>query len=352
MKTELSLSEMAVELERRSKAKKDFIVPTKKLHLNEKGILIIEAADDGQNVGYDVNDVAHSQIADRLDIPAKYYNRMRDQAPALLADNVNLWLQKAPEQRMVRTLDGKARAFLSDSYARIENEEIASSVLPVLLEQQSVKIASCAISEQRMYIKAVFTHIQAEVRKGDIVQSGVCISNSEVGRGAVKIEPFIERLICTNGMVMKDSSFSARHIGARAEKSDSAYEMYTDETKMADDRAILLKIRDIVRGSFDEIRFKKHVELMQVAMGEKISGKVEETVKVLGKKSSLTEFEQDSILRHLIEGADLSRYGLAQAVTRTAQDVGTYDRSHELEVLGGDIITLPRTDWKVLAVAA
>lgn len=349
MKTELTLTEMATELERRANAKQDFIVPTKKLFMAETGELIIQGE---QNVGYKPNDVAHSQIAERLDIPAKYYNRMKDQSPALLSQNVNMWMGKTEGSRMVRTLDGTARAFLSDSYSRIENEEIANAVLPILLEQQSVKIASCAISETNMYIKAVFTHIQAEVRKGDIVQSGVSISNSEVGKGAVRIEPFIERLVCTNGMVMKDSSFAARHVGARADKSDAAYQLYTDETKRADDRAILLKIRDITRASFDELQFKKHVELMQIAMGDKITGKIDESVKVLGKKYSFTSFEQDSILRHLIEGADLSRFGLANAVTRTAQDVTSYDRSHELETFGGDIITLPRTEWKVLAVAA
>lgn len=66
-----------------------------------------------------VTDHAHGQIAQRLDIPAKYYNRMRSEAPALLAANVNNWFQEQPERRMIRTLDGKARAFLSDRYRRV-----------------------------------------------------------------------------------------------------------------------------------------------------------------------------------------------------------------------------------------
>lgn len=37
-----------------------------------------------------------------------------------------------------------------------------------------------------------------EVRKGDIVQAGVMISNSEVGLGAVSIQPLVYRLVCTN----------------------------------------------------------------------------------------------------------------------------------------------------------
>jgi hypothetical protein len=36
-----------------------------------------------------------------------------------------------------------------------------------------------------MYIKAICPRIQAEVKKGDIVQAGIAISNSEVGMGSV-----------------------------------------------------------------------------------------------------------------------------------------------------------------------
>lgn len=77
-----------------------------------------------------------------------------------------------------------------------------------------------------------------------------------------------------------------------------------------------------------------------------------EAVKVLAKKNSLNEFEQGNILRHLIEGADLSKYGLLNAVTRTAQDVDDYDRATDLEALGGNILVLPRSEWKQLAEAA
>lgn len=350
MQTQMTLQQMAVELERRQGAKQDFVANTSKLHLTDKGELQFETPDGFKSFG--ANETAHGQIASRLDIPAKYYNRMRAEAPELLATNVNKWLHQNPEQRMIRTLDGNARAFLSDKYNRIENEEIANMVLPSLLEQQSVKIVSCAITETRMYIKAVFTNIQAEVKVGDVVQSGVSISNSEVGAGAVNIEPFVERLVCTNGMVIRDAKFSARHIGARAEKSEGVYQLLSDETLQADDRAILLKVRDVVRASFDQVRFQKHVEQMRAAMGDRIEGDPVEAVKVLAKKSGLNEFEGTQILRHLIEGAELNRWGMLNAVTRTAQDVTSYDRSHELETLGGNILTLPRTEWKVLAEAA
>ena len=56
-----------------------------------------------------------------------------------------------------------------------------------------------------MYIKVVNKRLEAEVVPGDIVQSGVIISNSEVGLGSVNIQPLVYRLVCSNGMVVNDA---------------------------------------------------------------------------------------------------------------------------------------------------
>lgn len=348
MKTHLNLQDLAAELERRAGAKEDYIIDTKGSEMTEA--LNLRFADKE----FALNDTAHGQVGAALEIPAKYYERMRHDAPALLSRNVNHWLGKEPKQRMVRTLDGVGRAFLSNAYQRVENEEIAGVALPVLLDaSQDVKIESCALTESRMYIKAVFPKIQGEVRPGDVVQYGLSISNSEVGMGSVKIEPLIFRLVCSNGMIIiNDASLNARHIGRRAGISEGVYEMLSDEARRADDSAILLKVRDIVRASFDEVRFERHLSLMRGAAGDRMGGHPEEVVKTLAKRKNLTEFEGGSVLRHLIDGGDLSRWGLLNAVTRTAQDVESYDRATELEAMGGEILEMPRGSWKTLAEAA
>lgn len=350
MRTDLTLTNLAAELERRAGNKKDYILDTRKITMEDNATLSVQ---NGERHNLAANDVAHRQIASRLEIPAKYYDRMRAEAPAMLATNVNHWLQSDPSTRMVRTLDGKVRAFLSDRYNRIENEEIAQAALPALLEQDGVQIISSSITETRMYIKAIFTKVQGEVKKGDIVQAGVAISNSEVGLGAVSITPLVYRLVCTNGMILQDSKFTARHVGGRVLESEDVREMLTDETLKADDKAIMLKVRDVVRASFDEARFARQLEAMQGATQQKIEGNPVEAVKVLAKKNNLSEFEQGSILRNLIEGADLSRWGVLNAITATAkEELLSYDRATELETLGGSFLAMPANDWKAISVAA
>lgn len=352
MKNGLSLQDMATELARRAVSKQDFVADTRKLGMNGEGKLILEQENNLQT--FAVNDIAHSQMAARLDIPQKYYNRLRNEAPALLADNVNHWFESNPEKRLVRTLDGTVRAFLSDRYQRIENEQIANVVLPILMEDTELRIESCQITESRMYIKAVTARVQGEVTKGDIMQSGIVISNSEVGQGAVRIEPLLFRLVCLNGAIINDARFSARHVGGRIGNDESnIVELLSDEALRADDTAILLKTRDVVRAAFDQTRFDKYLDDMRRSTEDKLEGNPAEAVKVLAKKNALNDFETGSILRHLIAGGDISRYGLLNAVTRTAQeDQLTYDRATELEALGGNILTLPCSEWEVISQAA
>ena len=63
------------------------------------------------------------------------------------------------------------------------------------------------------------------------------------------------------------------------------------------------------------------------------------------QRFQLNDNEKDNILNHLIEGGDLSLFGLINAVTRTASDVESYDRSIELQRIGGKIIELPKNVW-------
>ena len=121
------------ELDRQREARTDLIANTKNLMVNStRGTSLISVATDNDVLSYAVSEVAHRQIAERLNIPYKYYERMRLDYPELLDQNINGWLARSPEKRMLRTLDGKLRAFLSDRYRRLDNLELVDHVLPVL----------------------------------------------------------------------------------------------------------------------------------------------------------------------------------------------------------------------------
>ena len=71
-------------------------------------------------------------------------------------------------------------------------------------------------------------------------------------------------------------------------------------------------------------------------------------VKLASRQFGLTDSEGEGILQHLIEGHDLSLYGLSNAVTRYSQDVSSYDRASDLEIIGYNILAMPRSVWSRL----
>ncbi len=152
MKTGRSLSEVVAEIERQARTKADYIADTRQLCLAEDGRTL---ALDGHGL-FATRALALQQIGAHTGIPVPYMRRMQSEAPELLARNVNHWFQANPAQRMVRTLDGGARTFLSSRYARIDNLEVAETILPVLgkvAEQKGgIEIASSEVTENRLYI--------------------------------------------------------------------------------------------------------------------------------------------------------------------------------------------------------
>lgn len=354
MKTGKTLQELAIELDRQVGSKRDFVVESGAMHMDvigDRPELRIGTADDYEAFG--LNDIAHRQVGQHLKIPAPYYDRMKQESPSLLARNVNHWLAVQPDvRRMVRTLDGTARAFLSDRYRRIDNYEVAQTVLPIISSMDGASVVSCELTDSRMYLKVVNSRIQAEVEKGDVVQAGILITNSEVGQGSVTVSPLIYRLVCTNGMIAEDGRLRKYHVG-RSNEAGEDYTIFRDETVEADDRAFLMKIEDTVRAAVDQARFEQIVDRMREATQAKIAAQaVPKVIELTASEYKISQDESRGVLGHLINGGDLSLYGLGNAVTRFSQDVGSYDRATELEALGWRIMTMPSTLWRRLNAAA
>ena len=349
MKSGLTIVEMAQQIERQSKLKQDYLLDTRRLQVEPFGSqLYLHTFDDHDDPlvePLEINQIAHRQIGTHLKIPAAYYDRMLSDYPELLAENVNSWFQREPTQRMVRTLDGTVRAFLSNRYRRIDNLDIAEIVLPVIQQMEDAYFESCQITDSRMYIKVVNTRLEAEVVPGDIVQSGIIISNSEVGLGSVSIQPLVYRLVCSNGMVINDAQTRRNHVGRVNEASEN-YQLYSEKTLEADDKAFAMKIQDTVRAVVDEVRFTRVVNMMREAKNARMNTvDVPGIVKLVSKDFHITDDESSGVLQRLIEGNDLTLYGLSNAVTRHSQDVQDYDRATALEGIGYNILSMPARQW-------
>jgi len=361
----LTLTELAQEVERQSNLKRDFIAPASRIKYVEckegEGSTLSDQTKlkmHGKGEPLEIGPLFHNQVGEHLKIPRAYYDRMLTQAPVLLRRNVNHWLAEDPSKRLIRTLDDRARAFLSDRYRILDNFELLQAILPIFNEH-GLEIVSCEVTERRLYLKAVHPELKAEVgnrKVGDIVQGGVSVWNSETGFGTNGAEQFLYTLACLNGMTMPQTGLRKHHLGRRlGNGEDKAWEVFRDETREADDKAFFMKMQDVVRACLEEKRFNDLIQrIRNAASDNEISSPngrpVEEVVEVTRKSFGLTESEGSQMLKHLVNGGDLSRWGVANAVTRTAQDMNTYDRFDDLQRIGGQIIELPKRKWAEIAL--
>lgn len=353
MKTGRSLKEVMAELDRQSRAKRDYIGPAEAFRLRDDGRTFeINHAVSGQQEVFDTSQLFHRQVASALGIPAKYYDMMSAQKPELLAENVNAWFADKTGSYMIRSMDygsgSVARALLSERYRRIDNMDIATAVLPLFAGQEQYEVVSCEVTENRLYLKIVNHRLEMAVAPGDYVQAGVVISNSEVGLGSVSVQPLVYRLVCTNGMIVNDMGERKNHVGRTAKALEDSFHIYSDETIEAEDKAFLLKLRDVTVAAIEESRFAQVVGRLKEAADVPITGKVPEVVELTGRSYGLNQDEQDSILQYLISGGDLSQYGLSNAITRASQEVESYDRATALEGIGWQVATMTGQQWKEL----
>jgi len=347
MKSQYNIEELASKLMENARNKKDMIVDTSymtaiangdvKLHIEDKKLGIDDT--------YTMNNTCLNQIATKVGISKKYLDKMRDGHNALLQDNFNYWMHKTPKQQMIRTQGTTARAFLSDKYKRVDNEEIANTVLPILLDK-GYEIMSSAITDSKMYIKARLPKLEREVTKGDVVQAGVTISNSEVGAGSVNVSPFIYRLICANGMTINDARLNSRHLTSSQATIDGVWTVLSDEAKELDNRALLAKVKDVVLSTTDEVRFNQNVAKMTNATEIKIKSPTK-VIEVLENRYDLSKLEGESILENLVNRRDDNQkfanlWSVVNSITALGNTMDDYDRGTKMQEIGGRLLNEPQ----------
>ena len=356
MKPGLTIEALATEIVRQNGCKEDYIVNANRLCMECYGsdtfLRVLDETGNDRIEPLDINPIAHRQLGTHLAIPAKYYTKMLEEHPQLLADNVNAWLQRSDAQRMLRVLDGSARALLSNRYLRMDHFPITQAVVPVIGEIPEIRFESCQITDNRMYIKVINPLLEAEVVPGDVVQAGLLISNSEVGLGSVSIQPLIYRVRSQTGMFVNDSATKRNHVG-RTNFAEIHFQLGGVESSTLDDHAFLETLQGSVRSASDAERFQQVVEMMRRAKEARINtDDIPGVLKQTGKDFGITEAEQSGVMEHLMANDDMTQYGLANAVSQHSQTVESYDRATDLEGIGYSIMAMPQRQWNRINQAA
>lgn len=372
MKTGLTISQLIDEVQRQSASKLDLLADTRellRLHPFEDmphgvGLVVLEP-DATELKRFSILENAHRQIATHLDIPWKHYYRMLTDHRDLIINEVNALFEREPSIRMVRTMDGACRAFLSNQYRRIDNDFVLAKTLPELYRPDGTlpahEIIQCHVNEHDMKLRVVWTDPSLEQvigttkdGKPDIVKPGFEIGNGETGRHRLYERGFFYRSFCRNGCVfgVGDNAieFSRNHIGGRLKTA--GVDILSDDTKQKDDAALVAMMTDVMRALASR-EFVQHMgdTLRALKDGPQIQNPTK-AVEILGKEVGLREHELDDVLKNLIGDQDYSRWGTLNAITAVAnKDETTQERAFELEEVGASIMSMSLNQWKKIAEA-
>jgi hypothetical protein len=283
---------------------------------------------------------AHSQLAEKTGIPKKYYDRMlQAEEFELLADNINTWLRDG--KRLIRILDGKVRAILSDRYRMVDNYDLVFLALDEFEKKETIEIHKIDLTETMLYIKATDRTLTETIKEQDIVYGGLVIRNSEVGASALRIEPFILRKVCSNGLILP-KILKKIHLGRQITEVNDEIS-WSDETKELEDKAFWSKVRDIIRATFDKQTFQSWVEKLKESTKIEIKKPMEAVNNIVGHLG-LSEEQKQKLLMHFSEP---TKYGLINAVTNLASQTKNADEQVKLEEFAGEILQTPLKDFEI-----
>ncbi len=361
-----SLAELAAEVETQAKQRFDLVAETPDIRMDHDDAGLFLEVNDLERPRIEARDMsrhAHSQIAARLGVPKKYYDRLREKHPDILMANVNGLFEAEPEKRMLRMTGSdmgsmRLRAFMSDRYRRIDNYELMRhAILPTLLEdpklRDDISVVSCEVTESKLYIKCISRSVTSRLgiaEENDLANAGFVITNSEIGMGALSISQYIYRQVCENGM-MGNKLFNKYHVGRNV---DTSFEQYmANDTLKVDDQAIMLKARDMISAAIDVDQFEEATRVMRnTSMIEVENPRA--AVEVLTNSFSLNQDASDSILKRFFQNESRdgnTMFNMVNAITNSAEDMDSYDKATEMESLGHQVMNLGVDTISQIAIA-
>lgn len=362
----MKLEDMLAEVVRHSKTKRDFIADTKEnlamVNMPNQGFandlaVVLQNDETSELERFEITDNFHKQVAMKLKVPSKYYFRLLEDHRELLLENVNQLFEREPALRMIRTLDNRARAFLSNSFRRVDNEQILERTLPVIKGDFETKLLNTYVDENRLRMKCLFTGPEHEVDLGetpngrsDTVHAGFEMGNSEVGKGSYFLRGFLYRGYCLNGCVWGEketASYRQIHVGSRL--GIDASMLLSNETMQKEDELIVSASRDVLR-HLSSPEFTQQIGVKLRALKDRAPVKsAAGAVESVCKELRMSETESASVLESFIKDQDYSQWGMVNAVTQVANGVESYNRSSQIEELGSKVINLNAMQWNRIA---
>lgn len=369
-----TLAQLVEELERQKDATVDFVTDTRNLGVRcdgDGGAYLVPAGGDASEFILEdtpINPSALAQIGERVspNIPVRFLRKLVAERPERAERLITDLLHDTASTNLVRILDGRVRAFLSDRYQPLDNYTLAFGAMDVA-KQHGGEVIECSLSDNAMRIKmttrSIFDAIEgaregggnwyvgglgnkehlnrvAANTRGDLpggpgtVHPLVTIGNSETGHGALNVRMGVLRAVCFN-LATVETVVSNVHLGARLDPG-----IFSRDTIRKEAEATMAKASDSIATAFNEERFAKIVAVCSGAQSVRVDPSKAVDMAVAG--DAIPKEKRDELLAHFLgQQVDHTAYGMAQAVARLAQDEDNPEAASDYEDFAGKIIAQP-----------
>lgn len=277
---------------------------------------------DGIKLLFDANklpmsEYAQSQLCGKLKVPSRYFFRLiEEKRSELAAENINTWLKEDPRQLFVREYDGRVRGILSGSYSVYDAPDILNTVAEVF-NPSEFKFKGSFINEERLHLRLVENEM-LDIEDEDLF-AGITLDSSDIGRSGLQVRFFIYKQVCTNGLVIAQSSaclFKQKHIGISHDDF----------------------VEGLVAGlqTFHELKAKiveSIIETSKIPVKEDI----EELIEDIKNTTYLSDEAAAEVIYLMDNKYKHNRWGLINGITEVAQKY-TLERRIELETIAGNML--------------
>lgn len=276
----------------------------------------------GEHRCADITEYAFAQLCTRVGIPANYIKKCFENNKRELAVlNFKTWASDGASNMLIRESEGVVRAVLSDKYVPYDSYK-ALKTLRIAVNTKRWNPTQVYLSEDRLAVRYVDFENPLQVNEGmnSKLYTGISVTNSDVGRGSLKMKVMLYRFACKNGMLIASNGgtlYKQTHIGE----------------KMKDGK--IRKISEAI-GQVDTI--KKDIKI-QIEKSRRILNPFEYDV-CLNKAKRELKLSEKSVekLNNLVgETYERTNWGFMNGITELAQDFSLETRM-EMEGFAGDLL--------------
>jgi len=287
-----------------------------------------------------ISDNALTQLCGRADIPTKMFQKLMHEEDTqgwgnqLMAHIFSEMYSHQDKRFLVRSYNGVARGFLSNSYRRLDSRPLLDSFIGATSALGMIPVQGYA-TETKVMLKSMLPLVFEPV-SNEVLCYGATWENSDYGNGAHSIRVFVLRLMCTN-YAIADEGIRQIHLGKRLSEDIT----FSQATYDLDTAASASAINDIVLGSLTPERVEAMNEAIRFASQDKISDPRQYLVQMKtalskGERKGIAEKYNTPDVELLPPGNTVWR--MSNAISLFAQSVDNDERKIELMKLAGTVI--------------